>query len=532
MFELKNEHAFNRLLNEGNFNKELPKSIILITPPSLFLMDERVFVNLGILKIGAVLENFGVGVEHLDLSGISNYIDALKNHLIQSDAKFLGITVTTPQLPSVVKIIKTVREIKPGIKIILGGPHITLTYSAVKLEKKNGNEGRAYNSLNKLLGLADTLITGDGEKAIFLALNISAPRIIDADDPLTGLFLTDQIYELTPYPARHLVEMSTYKYEIEGYKSTSLIAQLGCPFSCGFCGGRNSRSLRVIRTRSVDSILNEIKMMYEVYGYTGFMFYDDELNVSKNMTELMRGIIELQENLGVDFRLRGFIKSQLFTQEQANLMYSAGFRWLLSGFESGSPKILSNINKKATLDDNNRAIGYAKKAGLKVKALMSVGHPGESEETILKTKKWLLEVQPDDFDCTIITTYPGTPYYDEAVRNNSNENIWTYTHKKSGDRLHSFEIDYFETSDYYKGDPNDGYKAYVFSDFLSSKKIVKMRNWVEKYVREKLKIPFPKSRVALRFEHSVGQGFNNILPKHILHKSEYINNDFLRINNG
>ena len=392
--------------------------------------------------------------------------------------------------------------------------------------------GRANDSFNKLQGLADILITGDGEKAIFLAFKKNSPKIIDADDPLNGLFLTDQLYELTPYPARHLVEMSTYKYEIEGHRSTSLIAQLGCPFSCGFCGGRNSKSLRVTRTRSTASILNEIEMLYKVYGYTGFMFYDDELNVSKSMTELMKGIMELQEELGVDFRLRGFIKSQLFTQEQADLMYLAGFRWLLSGFESAAPKILRNINKKATLDDNNRAVDYAKKAGLKVKALMSLGHPGESEETIMKTQEWLLQIQPDDFDCTIITSYPGTPYYDEAVKSNSKENIWTYTHKKSGERLHSFEIDYFETADYYKGDPNDGYKSYVFTDFLSSKKIVEMRNCVERGVREKLKIPFPKSKAAIRFEHSTGQGLNNILPKHILHKSEYMSNEFLRINNA
>ena len=529
MFEAKN--AFSKIINTGNFNEELPDSVILITPPSLFLMDARVFVNLGILKIGAVLENFGVGVEHLDLSGISNYSDALKKHLIQSKSKFVGITVTTPQLPSIVNIIKVIRETNPNIKIILGGPHITLTYSAVKLEKKSGNIGRAHASFNKLLELADTLITGDGEKAIFLALNNNAPQLIDADDPLTGLFLTDQIYELTPYPARHLVEMSSYKYEIEGHNSTSLIAQLGCPFSCGFCGGRNSKSLRSIRMRSTYSILNEIKMLYKEYGYTGFMFYDDELNVSKSMNELMRGIIELQEELGIEFRLRGFIKSQLFTQEQANLMYSAGFRWLLSGFESGAPRILENINKKATLDDNNRAVDYAKKAGLKVKALMSVGHPGESEETIIKTKDWLLNVQPDDFDCTIITTYPGTPFYDEAEKINSKENIWTYTYKKNGDRLHSFEIDYFETADYYKGNPNDGYKSYVFTDYLTSEKLAEMRNWVERDVREKLNIPFPKSRVALRFEHSVGQGFNNALPNHILHVSNYIKTENPRIIN-
>ena len=51
---------------------------------------------------------------------------------------------------------------------------------------------------------------------------------------------------------------------------------------------------------------------------------------------------------------------------------------ILIGFESGSPRILRNINKKATVDDNTRAVEAAHRAGLKVKALMSIGHPGES----------------------------------------------------------------------------------------------------------------------------------------------------------
>ena len=41
---------------------------------------------------------------------------------------------------------------------------------------------------------------------------------------------------------------------------------------------------------------------------------------------------------------------------------------------------------------------------------MSIGHPGESQETILDTHRWLLAVKPEDFDVTIVTTYPGTPY--------------------------------------------------------------------------------------------------------------------------
>src|SRR5262249_12165935 len=156
----------------------------------------------------------------------------------------------------------------------------------------------------------------------------------------------------------------------------------GCPFGCGFCGGRNSKSLRLIRNRSTASIIAEVEHLYRQYGYTGFMFYDDELNVSQSMVELMNALSDLQSRLGVDFPMPGFVKAELFTEEQAATMYRAGFRWLLCGFEAANERILENINKKASLDDNSRCLEIARKHGLRVKALMSCGHPGESEESI------------------------------------------------------------------------------------------------------------------------------------------------------
>ena len=323
--------------------------------------------------------------------------------------------------------------------------------------------------------------------------------------------MNNRMYEDTPLPARHLVDLTSYRYSIEGFPATSLIAQLGCPFNCGFCGGRNSRSLRVIRTRSENSIIGEVRWLYETYGYTGFMFYDDELNVSKTFVKLMDEIYDLQRELGVEFRLRGFIKAELFNEAQAEAMYRAGFRWILSGFEAAHPRILQNIDKIATLEDNSRVVEIAHKYGLKVKALMSAGHPGETRESILSIKDWLIKMRVDDFDCTVITTYPGTPYYDLAVPHSELAGVWTYTHKKTGDKLHAYELDHTVTADYYKGDPDGGYTAYVFTDQLSSKEIVELRDEVERDVRAALDIPFNPGNVALRFEHSMGQGLPDVI---------------------
>jgi len=457
------------------------------------------------------LESRGVTVGVLDLSGVANYLEALTGYLENCAVDWLGITVTTPQLPAAVAIADQIRKQRPDIRTVLGGPHVTLTYSAVKIEQRQNREARAHRAARLLEDRFDILISGDGELACFHAFDPECPKVVDGDDNKGPLFMTDQTYEMLPMPARHLVDLTTYKYSIENFSATSLIAQLGCPFHCGFCGGRNSKSLRVTRNRSEDNILAEIRWLYETYGYTGFMFYDDELNVSRTFPELLQGLIDLQQELKTEFRLRGFIKAELFTEKQAELMYRAGFRWILSGFEAANERILINIDKRATLADNTRVVELSHKHGLKVKALMSVGHPGETKESIMNVRDWLIEMKVDDFDCTIITTYPGTPYYDLAVPHESVPAAWTYTHKKTGDRLHAYELDHMVTADFYKGDPNGGYRSYVFTDTLAAEEIVSLRDQVEREVRAALNIPYYPSNPALRYEHSMGQGLPDIL---------------------
>ena len=493
--------------------------ICLITPPSPFLLDERVFMHLGILKIAGHLEKNGITVDVLDLSGVNNFLDVIRDYVNSPNSPdTYGLTATTPQIPYAVQIATEIKKINKNLKLILGGPHVTLMHAASKMEKIRGLEksDRATKDIQKLKNYFDVLVCGDGEYAIFEALK-KYKGVVDADDRKSKYFLSSEQFSELPMPARHLVDVNSYHYEIEGHRSISLIAQLGCPFKCAFCSGRNSPFLRKIRTRSTDSIIAEMKHLYKTYGMTGFMFYDDELNVNKSMVQLMNNIADLQSQLGVDFRLRGFVKAELFNEEQAHAMHGAGFRWLLTGFESGDSKILKTIQKIATKDDNTRAVQIAKKHGLKVKALMSVGHAGENEKSIENTKNWLLEVKPDDFDCTVITTYPGSPYFDEAVKI---ENHYTYTSKISKEKLHQAPIDYLSELDYYKGDPDGGYVSYVWTDYLDSQNIIKLRDDLEKTVRDKLKISFNPARSGINYEHSMGMGNVNIIPKHILRSTK------------
>lgn len=487
--------------------------ICLIIPPSPFLLDERVFMSLGILRVAAVLERGGRGVEVLDLSGIENYLEAVEDYCKKTEATTFCLTATTPQMPSAAEIANRITLMHPNPKLILGGPHPTLTYAARKKEVARAVQGRAHRAFAHLQNMFDAIVCGDGEQAIFQALD--ATGVIDADDPKSSLFLTNDRLNEMPFPARHLIDMESYHYKIDGEPATSLICQLGCPFGCGFCGGRASPMLRRVRTRTTENVVAELRHLYEAYGMKGFMLYDDELNVNPQMIPMMNAITKLQEDLHVEFKLRGFIKSQLFTDAQAEAMYRAGFRWILVGFESGSERILTNIQKKASQADNTRCVAIAKRAGLKVKALMSIGHPGESPGTIMDTRDWLLKNKPEDFDVTIITPYPGSPYYDDAVVSPEDNKTWVYQYPGTGDKLYAKEVDYLKTADFYKGDPNGGYQSYVWTDFLSAESLVEERDRLERDVRRELAIPFNPASAAIRFEHSMGQG----IPEKILRKS-------------
>jgi anaerobic magnesium-protoporphyrin IX monomethyl ester cyclase len=233
------------------------------------------------------------------------------------------------------------------------------------------------------------------------------------------------------------------------------------------------------------------------------MFLDDELNVNPEFLNLLDGLQRLQSSIGVDFRFRGLLKSELVTPEMAEKMYRTGFRQILVGFESGSPRMLLNMNKHATRDDNTRCVETLRNAGIKVKALMSLGHPGESPETVIDTANWLLDVKPDDFDVTIITVYPGTPYFDDAISADLVSDVYLYTSPVTGDTLYSHHTNHLKDINFYKGIPGQ-YQSFVWTDTLSRTELVSWRDAVEREVREALQIPWPTAPAATQFEHSMG----------------------------
>jgi radical SAM superfamily enzyme YgiQ (UPF0313 family) len=80
------------------------------------------------------------------------------------------------------------------------------------------------------------------------------------------------------------------------------------------------------------------------------------------------------------------------------------------GVESGSDRLLLEMDKRETIDQIKKCVINAKKVGLETKVLLQYGLPGETEDDIQKTMNFLKEVKPEHYTLSRFTPLPGSEW--------------------------------------------------------------------------------------------------------------------------
>jgi len=394
--------------------------ILLLAPPSPFLMDQAVFPPLSLLYLAAALDEWDLEVKVVDLG--------LDNNWGHFDPDVIGITGLTSHIPFLRHYVPNLKASYPKANIIVGGPHFTnVPIDAVRLG-------------------ADEVCVGDGEAAILRA--VLTPHL-----PVRqGLIDIDE----WPKPARHLIDLNQYHYEVGGERATPILTSRGCPYSCAYC----SKELGPPRYRDLALVEAELDELH-ASGFKGLQIYDDEVNIST-----LR-LVDLSARLR-RFKWRAFVRSNLFNHAQAEAMLAGGCVEVCCGVESGSDRILSEVDKRATVADATRFVRICKEVGLKCKVFLMIGLPGEDEESVRETRNWLLHARPDDFDICPFTPYPGSKVYDNLKDYDVN-----------------VEQNYWDTPYFHKGTPGE-YRVVISTSALSSGRISELRNEIETSCRAEL----------------------------------------------
>ena len=373
-------------------------------PPSVH--SHPPFIPLGLAYLGAVAEKAGHQVAVIDCQAEKLTPDTFRSRIAQTPSDVIGVTATTLLYKSAMKLITISKEVQPKAVTLLGGSHGTFwDENALKeypsldiVVRREGEETllelvekiEAQASLQNVLGVTYR----DGDKIV---RNPDRPFIENLD--------------ALPFPAHHLLPLENLKHN--GKIIFPLVSSRGCVYWCDFCSTVRMFG-RGYRMRSAKNVVDEMQLVHDKYGIDQVTFYDDAFSVDRNrVVQICKELHDRKLKLKWDCGTR----VDMVDKELLKTMHDAGCFAVWLGVESGSEAILGAMNKKIKIEQTRLAYKTAHQTGLMTIANVVLGFPGETEQTALETIKLVKELNPDDVGFYIATPYPGTPMYEQVIKN-------------------------------------------------------------------------------------------------------------------
>ncbi len=365
----------------------------------------------------------------------------LERRILEQSPDVVGITCNSGNMDSVRLIVSRLK--RRGLPVILGGSHPTAL----------PEQSIAYTA-------ADMVAVGEGELTLVQATKSLCGHASFSDVPSLAWksnghvivnprrTLIEPIDDL-PLPDRTFINRADYFGEV-------IMTGRGCPFECSYCASRNIWGRRV-RLRSVNSIIDELKMLYEAAscseqsahgeavvderpGPWVVKILDDTFTLHKKRTiELLDAIVDHGLNR---FEFTGGVRADTLDKMVVDRMRRANFRRVTLGVESGSPRILRMIRKGETNEDVKQALALLRDAGIYSHAFFMIGFPDEAPEDIELSKKLILEAQPDHVEINMVTPYPGTEIFNKLLPEDPSKIDRWYRWFHQGMSTHSDRIGY------------------------------------------------------------------------------------------
>lgn len=363
--------------------------IVLIIPPSPWLISDRDIPMLGVLYLTSFLKKHNKEVVVCDLSGLEE-----ENWYIPVGDMY-GITGVTPQFVYMKKIIGILKERDMSRPVIAGGVHATVCPDHI---------------LNNTL--ADACVVGEGEDALLRIVNGEKWGTIPGIK--TRAFYNGRSNILTDldvcYPDREAIDYysylvpRTFGYMADVKREGSIITGRGCPFNCSFCGSNFLYGGRV-RFNSPLHVIRELTYLYDRFNVQMVNFLDDTFILDKKRVSDICDLISQR----IPF-LKWFCLTRVDRTDETLLvkMKKAGCMSLAIGFESGSDRILGLVNKKATVEQASACVKAVSKIGLMINGQLMVGFPTETDADVEMTAKFIRNhPEIDTFGLHVFQPFPG-----------------------------------------------------------------------------------------------------------------------------
>lgn len=397
---------------------------ISLISTSLFPGDQ------GLRTISACLKREGHDVKMIFLPMFGEYSKVYSQEVVEqvSDfvkgSKLIGIGSMASTSKRAIQLIKYFQNL--GYPVIWGGPHPTF-FPQDCFKHCNivavGEAEYAFNEIARRIennkdysNIPNLWVRKDGKETI----NDVGSPVQDLDWLANPDFeFQDQIIleneKLVPIEERHLY--GVYYFQTER----------GCPQACSYCTNNILRDIYkgksdLLRTHSVDYVINEFKRIKELFPSIGVIDIRDETFLIRNVSWLREFSERYKKEINIRFKCLSEPASmgiEKLSDEKIKLLVDAGLTDIIIGIQSGSDRLNMKLyNRFISADQVVKAAQMVNKYNDKLSVMYDIitCNPYETKEDILDTIKLLMRI-PKPYFCSVnnLIFFEGTPLYKKAI---------------------------------------------------------------------------------------------------------------------
>jgi radical SAM superfamily enzyme YgiQ (UPF0313 family) len=347
-----------------------------------------------------------------DLILVQQKVRATVERLVREiEPEVVGLSVMTFQRKTAFKIINLVRQLRPGVRVVVGGYDPSLAADAY-MEEGRGIDfivrGEGDVTFRELL----RAVEGNSEFSNILGLTYCDGRAWRVN-PARPVHSLDGDEVRLPNRAARVLD----GYTMMGRQVDVVETSRGCTFDCGFCSIIEMRG-RNFHTYSFDRVIADIRDARD-HGARAIFIVDDNITLNIHRFEaLCQAIIDAGLN-DMAYTVQAMTSAVAMHGETLGpLMAKAGFRYVFLGIENileddldflkAAAKNEFREKGKRTGNASLRAVEAIRKNKMYVVGGLIVGNPEDTRESIQAN----LEFARKYVDWPYIqhpTPYPGTP---------------------------------------------------------------------------------------------------------------------------
>ena len=337
------------------------------------------FAPVGLLALSAVLRQAGhadpilfdtnLAIINGEIPLDDGFYQSAAVRICAHEPEILGFMTECDSYHHVLQIMEAVKRLRPSCRCVLGGPHASAVAKATMARRP----------------FVDAIVIGEGERTI---VDLIAAYAEGRAEAVPGVLRRGRGGEMLDGGARPLVpeldDLPIPAYDLyRGSPEEEIFIEVGrgCPFQCTFCSTAPFWQRRH-RVKSPARILEEILLVQRLYKSKRVHFTHDLLTTDKHwVADLCHTLIKA----GSPVKWTCSARTDTVDHDLLSIMAKAGCNAIYFGIESGSARVLKDIQKDVPIERSLAVLHECREVGIRPNAGFIAGFPTEGRDSLQDT---------------------------------------------------------------------------------------------------------------------------------------------------